>query len=60
MRSRMKWKALRLCRFKIIVGIDLSDDGLCIDTSYVTRYGVRIMHTKLCKAVCYECFKQNS
>ena len=56
MRSRMKWKALRLCRlkiigFKIIVGVDLSDDGLCVATSYVTRYGVRIMHTKLCKAV---------
>ena len=47
MRSRMKWKALRLCRFKIIVGIDLFDDGWCIVTSYIASGVMKVMRTEL-------------
>lgn len=42
MRSRMKWKALRLCRFPIICGTDFPANGdfCCIATFYYVTCGV--------------------
>lgn len=47
MRSRMKWKALRLCRYQIIVGVDLTDETLCIATSYIVSGVMKVMRTEL-------------